>query len=87
MNKSDIVSTIAEITGEPKATISRVIDAFVNVVEEGLKAEDTVKVAGLGNFSVLHTAPRTGRNPATGEAVQIPAKRRVKFKASTALGI
>jgi nucleoid DNA-binding protein len=74
MSKSDIVSHMADKAGISKASAADALDAMIEAVEQGIKAAKTgesVRVPGLGTFTVRHRAARTGRNPRTGESIQI----------------
>jgi DNA-binding protein HU-beta len=85
MNKSDLVDAIAESAGLSKADAGRALDAFVDTVTDALKAGDGVSLVGFGTFSVRDRAARTGRNPRTGDTIQIKASKNPAFKAGKAL--
>ena len=85
MNKSDLVDAIAESAGLSKADGGRALDAFVDTVTSALKSGDSVSLVGFGTFSVRDRAARTGRNPRTGETIQIKASKNPAFKAGKAL--
>jgi len=85
MNKSDLVDAIAESAGLSKADAGRALDAFVDTVTSTLKGGDGVSLVGFGTFSVRDRAARTGRNPRTGETIQIKASKNPAFKAGKAL--
>ena len=85
MNKSDLVDAIAESAGLSKADAGRALDAFVDTVTAALKSGDAVSLVGFGTFSVRDRAARTGRNPRTGETIQIAASKNPAFKAGKAL--
>ena len=85
MNKSDLVDAIAESAGLSKADAGRALDAFVETVTSTLKGGDGVSLVGFGTFSVRDRAARTGRNPRTGETIQIKASKNPAFKAGKAL--
>ncbi len=85
MNKADFVSHIATKFNCTKAEATEVIDIFTDSVTSVLGSGDTVSLVGFGNFSVSHIGPRTGRNPRTGEAMQIKAYKQPKFKAGQKL--
>jgi DNA-binding protein HU-beta len=85
MNKSDLVDAIAESAGFSKADGGRALDAFVSTVTSALKSGDSVSLVGFGTFSVRDRAARTGRNPRTGETIQIAASKNPAFKAGKAL--
>ena len=85
MNKSELVEAIAASADIPKAAASRALDAMVESVTESLKQGDSVSLVGFGTFSVKERAARTGRNPQTGEPIQISAAKVPGFKAGKAL--
>jgi DNA-binding protein HU-beta len=60
-------------------------DALIDTIAAALKRGETVQLKGFGSFSVIETKPRTGRNPRTGKPIEIPARRRVRFKPSKSL--
>jgi DNA-binding protein HU-beta len=79
--KADVVSEIAEQAGISKKEATAAYDAFVNYIAETCQSGERCSVPGLGSFSVSERKARTGRNPRTNEAIQIPASRNVRFKA------
>lgn len=85
MNKSELISSIASKTGLTKTDSSKALDAFIASVSETVKKGGEVRLVGFGTFSVTKRKATTGRNPRTGEAIKIPAKKLVKFKAGTNL--
>ena len=82
MTKSELISQIAENAGISKSDADKAYDAVVSAIISGLKADGNVPMTGLGTFKVTHRAARSGRNPSTGETIQIAAKNVLKFKAS-----
>ena len=68
-----------------KADAGRAVDAVFASIADALKAGDEVRIVGFGSFSVAHRAASTGRNPRTGEAIQIAASKQPKFKAGAPL--
>ena len=80
MNKAELVSRIAEITGFTKRDAERFVDAFVDVVTEALASGEEVRLVGFGKFFVKKRAERKGVNPKTREEIKIPAKIVPKFK-------
>jgi DNA-binding protein HU-beta len=80
--KTEIVDRVAEGTGVPKADVSRVVDKMLEEVRSCLDGGESVALRGFGTFRVTETAARKGRNPATGHEMDIPAGRRIGFKAS-----
>lgn len=85
MNKADLVSKIAEQTGMTKKDAEKFVGAFFNTVEGALKAGDKVQLIGFGTFEVRERGARKGRNPQTGEEIEIPAARVPAFKPGKAL--
>jgi len=79
MNKTDLIDKIAAGSGLSKADSKKALDATVAAIKEALVKGDKVQLIGFGTFEVKDRAARTGRNPQTGEPVDIPAKRKVKF--------
>ena len=85
MNKSELIDAVASQSGLSKADAGKTIDAFFEVLTNAVKSGDKVSWPGFGSFSTSESAARTGRNPQTGEAVNIAASTRMKFTASSAL--
>ena len=85
MNKGDLISAVAASTGSSKADAGRAVDAVTSAIAGELGGGGSVSLVGFGTFSVSHRAARMGRNPATGEAIQINASNVPKFKAGKAL--
>lgn len=85
MNKSELIDAIAASADIPKAAAGRALDAMVDSVGEALKKGDQVVLVGFGTFSVKDRAARTGRNPQTGQPIQIAAAKIPSFKAGKAL--
>ncbi|MBP7792672.1 MAG: HU family DNA-binding protein [Candidatus Goldbacteria bacterium] len=80
MTKTEMYATIAEKAGVSKKEAKTVLEAFNSEIIEVLKKEKKVKLPGLGIFVVKERKARMGRNPKTGETIQIPAKKVVKFR-------
>lgn len=85
MKKSEMISALAEQTGVSKADAERVFNATFDLIKSELSDGNNVAVAGFGTFKVSKRSARTGRNPQTGETLNIPARNAVSFKAGTAL--
>lgn len=85
MNKSELIEAIAASADIPKAAASRALDAMVESVTDSLKKGDSVSLVGFGTFSVKERAARTGRNPQTGQPIEISAAKVPSFKAGKAL--
>lgn len=80
MNKAELVDAIASKAGITKADAKKGLDATVAAISEALKAGDKVSLVGFGSFGVSSRSARAGRNPQTGEAIDIAAKKVVRFK-------
>ena len=85
MNKAELIGSIAGKSGLSKADAGKALDAFVASVTESLSGGDRIALVGFGSWSVEQRDARTGRNPRTGEEIQIAAKKVVKFKAGASL--
>ncbi len=85
MNKSELVDAIAAEADLSKASAGRALDATLDAVSGSLQNGDAVSLVGFGTFSVKHRAARAGRNPQTGETIQIKAANVPSFKAGKAL--
>ncbi len=79
MTKSQLVEKLADATGLSKQEANRVLEALVEIVVNAVKTGDPVKIPGLGTFKKRVTKARTGRNPQTGEEIQIPARTKAAF--------
>ncbi|MGV6859459.1 MAG: HU family DNA-binding protein [bacterium] len=85
MNKSEFVEKVAEATGFTKADAAKAVDAVVESVTDALKEGESISLVGFGTFAVKRREARTGRNPRTGEAIQIAASNIPSFKAGKSL--
>jgi DNA-binding protein HU-beta len=85
MTKVELVGKIASEDGITKSQAEKALDGFVSAVSDALAAGDKITLVGFGTFSVGERAQREGRNPRTGEKIQIPASKIVKFKAGKTL--
>lgn len=85
MNQKELIDTIAKETDLPKTAVEKVFIAFSGVVHSALRMEGEVTLPNLGKLKLADTAARQGRNPTTGETINIPAKKRVAFKAGKSL--
>ena len=85
MNKTQLVEKIADSADLSKASAGRALDAFIDAVGDTLQSGDQVALVGFGTFSVRTRAARTGRNPKTGEEIQIAEAKVPSFKAGKAL--
>ena len=85
MNKTELVTALAEKTGVSKKDIDNTLNAFTEVIVEALKRDGKVQLPGFGTFEVRERAARTGRNPHTGETIEIAAAKVPSFKPGKAL--
>ena len=85
MNKQELIENIAESADITKAAAARALDTVVESITDSLKKGDSVDLVGFGTFSVRDRAARTGRNPQTGQEIQIAAAKVPAFKAGKAL--
>lgn len=85
MNKTQLIAQIAEKADISKKAAGDALDAFTDAVKESLKAGDPVALLGFGTFSVRERSARSGRNPQTGETIEIAAAKVPSFKAGNAL--
>ncbi|MDD6428063.1 HU family DNA-binding protein [Candidatus Weimeria sp. HCP3S3_B5] len=85
MNKTELVAAIAEKAEVPKKDVELVLRAFTETVTEELIKGEKIQLVGFGTFEVSERAARTGRNPQTGETMEIAASKSPKFKAGKAL--
>lgn len=85
MNKTELVSAVAEKAEMTKKDAEKALSAVLSSIEEALASGDKVQLVGFGTFEVRARAARTGRNPASGDVIQIPATKVPAFKAGKAL--
>lgn len=85
MNKATLIAQIAEKSGLERKQAEKALDAFLDTVTSALKAGDKVQLVGFGSFEVKERAAHTGRNPATGETIEISASKSPVFKAGKTL--
>lgn len=85
MNKTELVNAVAAKAGLSKKDAAAAVAATFGAIEETLLAGDKVQLIGFGTFEVRERAARTGKNPQTGEAIEIPAAKAPAFKAGKAL--
>ncbi len=85
MNKNDLIASVASAAKISKSDASNAVDAVLGSISSALSGGDDVRLVGFGTFSVASRAATTGRNPRTGEAIQIKASKNPKFKAGKAL--
>jgi DNA-binding protein HU-beta len=85
MNKGQLIDAVAAELGDSKASASRAVDAVIASITDGIKDDDAVTIVGFGTFAKKDRPARTGRNPSTGEPMQIPESRTVSFRPSQSL--
>ena len=85
MNKNDLIAAVADDTSLTKADAAKAVDSFIDTVVGSLKGGTEVRLVGFGTFSVADRRASEGRNPRTGEKIQIPASKQPKFKAGKGL--
>ena len=85
MNKNDLIAAVADGTGLTKADAAKAVDSVFDTITGSLKGGTEVRLVGFGTFSVANRRASEGRNPRTGEKIQIPASKQPKFKAGKGL--
>jgi DNA-binding protein HU-beta len=85
MNKSELIQAVADSADIPKATATKAVDAIIDSIKDALAEGDTVTLIGFGTFTVRERAARVGRNPRTGERLDIKAAKVPAFKAGKSL--
>ena len=85
MNKNDLVAAVASSTGMSKGDVAKAVDGVFDAISNSLQNGTEVRLVGFGTFSVSRRKATTGRNPRTGETIQIPASNQPKFKAGKGL--
>jgi DNA-binding protein HU-beta len=81
MNKTQLIDAVAAEAGLTKTDAKKALDAFIKTTGEQLKDGEKIALVGFGTFSILERPARVGRNPKTGEKIEVEKKRIVKFKA------
>ena len=85
MNKNDLVSAVASNTAMSKVDSAKAVEGVFDAISGALSSGGDVRIVGFGTFSVVNRKATTGRNPRTGQAIQIPASKQPKFKAGKGL--
>lgn len=85
MNKTELSAKVAQIAELDKKTAEKAVNAVFAALGQAFDAEEKVQIMGFGTFETKQRAARQGRNPATGETIEIPAGKALVFKASKAL--
>jgi len=84
-NKNDLVTAVANSTGLSKTDAGKAVDGVFDAITDALKGGEEVRLVGFGTFSVTSRAASEGRNPRTGQKINIPASKQPKFKAGKGL--
>ena len=87
MNKTELVKAVAADSGLSVKDASKAVDATIEAITKSMQAGEPVVIPGFGSFTVRERAARSGRNPRTGEAITIAARRRVHFNPGKGLGL
>jgi nucleoid DNA-binding protein len=85
MNKTDLINKVSELGSLSKKDAGLALDAVLDAITESLKAGETVQLVGFGTFKVTHKEARTGRNPSTGQPIEIAASNKVSFSPGATL--
>mgnify|MGYP000456943877 FL=1 len=85
MNKNDLIASVASSAGLSKSDSTRALESLLDTITNALKRGEKVSIVGFGNFTVNERKATVGRNPRTGETIQIPASKRPKFSVGKAL--
>jgi DNA-binding protein HU-beta len=85
VNKNDLVTAVASGTGMSKADSAKAVEGVFDAISGALSSGGDVRIVGFGTFSVVNRKATTGRNPRTGQAIQIQASKQPKFKAGKGL--
>lgn len=85
MNKTELINAVAETSGLTKKDSEVALNAILDTIQNAMKSGDKVQLVGFGSFEVKERAARTGKNPATGATIEIPASKAPTFKAGKAL--
>jgi DNA-binding protein HU-beta len=85
LNKNDLIATVAGNTGLSKSDAAKAVDGVFDAITSSLQGAQEVRLVGFGTFSVTRRRATQGRNPRTGERIQIPASNQPKFKAGKGL--
>ncbi len=84
MNKQELIDLVSEEVDASKASVNKILDALLHTIKNAVAEGDSIQLIGFGAFSVGERAARTGRNPKTGEPLEIAAARTVRFTAGKA---
>ncbi len=87
MTKVDIVENVYEKVGFSKKEVAKIVETIFDIIKENLEKEDKIKISGFGNFVVRKKRARRGRNPQTGDDIEISSRRILTFKPSQVLRV
>lgn len=87
MTKVDIVENIYEKVGFSKKEVTKIVESIFDIIKEHLQREDKIKISGFGNFVIRKKRARRGRNPQTGDDIEIGSRRILTFKPSQVLKV
>lgn len=85
MTKADIIAKISTTSNLPKKEATALLETFIDILKTQLETGEGIRISGFGNFTVNQKTARRGRNPQTGEAITIKARRVISFKPSASL--
>jgi DNA-binding protein HU-beta len=85
MNKTDLINKVAELGELSKKDAGKAVDAVLDAISESLKAKESVQIVGFGTFKVSFKPARQGRNPSTGQTIEIAASNKVSFSPGATL--
>ena len=85
MNKTELINAVADTSGLTEIDSEVALNAILDTIQDAMKNGDKVRLVGFGSFEVKERAARTGKNPATGATIEIPASKAPPFKAGKAL--
>jgi DNA-binding protein HU-beta len=85
LNRNDLISAVATTSGLSKGDVAKAVDGVFTAITDALKSGDEVRLVGFGTFAVAERGASQGRNPRTGEPIDIPPTKQAKFKAGKQL--
>jgi DNA-binding protein HU-beta len=85
MRKQELIKDVAQRTNQPESVAGNLVNATFDAIRDSLSQEEEVTITGFGTFKITHRAAREGRNPQTGEPIQIPAGKTPGFRPGTQL--
>lgn len=85
MNKAELIDSISKLSRQTKTEVEKSLEAFIEIVSKSISSDEEVKLIGFGTFGVSERKARVGRNPQTGDEIQIPARKVPVFRAGKEL--